>query len=167
VCRGLVVADLFSIIPEPVRPTHEQLIHMMADWSQKGEPVEIVLDEEADASLCCQHFIDFWENHLWPLVGPPFKRNNPSFSEELYDQMERRALKGYQEFVDELHSTNCKNFLSQEATRDTLDRLENDPRAVERAKERNVRSLDWFVYEFNQCLKGEPFDFTDYVDEDA
>jgi hypothetical protein len=154
---------MLSIIPKPARPTQEQWIHMIADWSQKEEPVEIVLDEEADASLCCQHFIDFWENHFWPLVLP-VDRRDPEYTEREYDQMDEKLLKGYQQMMDDLHSTNCNKVLSVFENQKILEELENNPRALARAKQRDVRDLYWILHEFNQCLKGEPFDFTDYVD---
>ena len=94
-CGGVSVVDLIRSIPKQLRPPGEEIQKMIDEFSEKQDSIEIALDEDADASICCQHFIEFWEHHLHPWMEKQVDRDKyPDFDMYL------------QEFIDKLNETN-------------------------------------------------------------
>ena len=93
-CRNVSLVDLVSIIPENLRPTSDQIERILEEYSEKEDTIEIGLDDDIDTSVCCQHIIDFWENHL--LV--PY-RDEPNYTELM------------EEAIQDALADNCKSYI--------------------------------------------------------
>jgi hypothetical protein len=90
------LAGIFSIIPENLRPTSNQIERILEEYSQEEKSIEIALDDDIESSVCCQHLIDFWENHF--LIN---LRNLPK-----YDECTEIA-------INEALADNCKSYIEE------------------------------------------------------
>ena len=154
-CDCKVMTDLLTNFPKSYSPSNEELLRLISNSGHIDEAAEIVLDDQADAGICCQHFIDFFENHLIPYIH----RN---------DSAEERESKvaPLSKFIEEMNDTNCDVFFKSEAMLEIKSLLENNVgnwKAL--ADSRLVNSGPWMLQEFERCLRGEDFDFTDYTTE--
>lgn len=155
-CGGVSVVDLVRSIPKQLRPPGEEIQKMIAEFSEKQDSIQITLEKDADASICCQHFIDFWENHLYPWVSKGVDRDK-------YPNLDREGL---QEFVDKLNETNCAEMFHHPDYDHILKKIQRqDDSALQDAEKKYIGSLYWWAHQFNECLEGREFDFSDYQEE--
>jgi len=154
-CQGVSFADLVSMIPEHLRPSNEVFMRMVSESSQKEKPVEVVLDTDSDVSLCCQHFIDFWEHHLHPWMVKQIDLNKYPHPDNYL-----------QETIDRLNETNCASLFQMPGLDYVLrDIQRQDDLALQRAQGKQINDVFWWAHQFNECLEGRDFDFSDYQEE--
>ena len=152
-CGGISVVDLVRSIPKQVRPTEYEIQKMIAEFSQNQVPIEIALDENADVSICCQHFIDFWEHHLHPywIVKAVDLNKHPHPDNTL------------QKIIDGLNETNCASLFHTPGLDYALrDIQRQDDLALQRAQGKRLNDIFWWAHQFNECIEGREFDFSDY-----
>jgi len=154
-CGGVSVVDLVRSIPKQLRPTGEEIQKMIAEFSEKQDSIEIDVDEDANVSICCQHFIDFVENHLYPWYSKSVARGEyPNHDSWLH------------EFVDKLNETNCAEMFHHPDHEHILKEIQRlDESALQKAKKKYIGGLYWWAHQFNECLEGREFDFSDYQEE--
>ena len=151
-CGGISVVDLVRSIPKQVRPTEYEIQKMIAEFSQNQVPIEIALDENADVSICCQHFIDFWEHHLHPWIVKQVDLNK-------YPHPDNNL----QEIIDRLNETNCASLFHIPGLVYALrDIQRQDDLALQRAQGKHINDIFWWAHQFNECIEGREFDFSDY-----
>ena len=154
-CGGVSVVDLVRSIPKQLRPTGEEIQKMIAEFSEKQDSIEIELDEDANVSICCQHFIDFVENHLIPWDSKSVDRGE-------YPNRDSQ----WQEVVDKLNETNCAEFFHHPDHEHILKEIQRqDESALQKAKKKYIGGFYWWAHQFNECLEGREFDFSDYQEE--
>ena len=152
-CGGVSVVDIVRSIPKQLRPTGEEIQKMIAEFSEKQDSIEIDVDEDANVSICCQHFIDFVENHLYPWYTKGVDLvEDPNRDSRLH------------ELVDKLNETNCAEMFHSHGK--ILKEIQRqDGSALQEAKKKYIGSLQWMAHQFNECLEGREFDFSDYQEE--
>lgn len=157
-CKGFSFSDMVSIIPEHLRPSNEAFMQMISESSQKEKPVEIVLDTDADVSLCCQAFVDFLENFLFPWIADT---SEGEFNEEPVKEF----LAKTSDHIRDILASNCKEWIYP--NNDTYwSSLTTEGKIVRenRAKEnRYIGDSVWWRLEFEKCLAGEEFDFSKHT----
>lgn len=165
-CQGVPVAELISVIPENLRPSNEEITRIIAEYSQREEPIEVVLEEDANFSLCCQHFIDFVENHLMPYFIGRLQNIRETMSEIEYNSNLKEQQGHWVNFLDALNTTNCHTYFSDWPPNLEYRKKiqEGDSKTLLQAKKhRSIHNIIWPIYEFEKCLNGEDFDFDNYV----
>jgi hypothetical protein len=154
-CGGVSIVDLVQSIPKQLRPTGEEIQKMISEFSEKQDSIEIDLDEDADESICCQHFIDFWEHHLHPWFVKMADLNKYPHPDNYL-----------QEIIDKLNETNCASLFQQPGLDYALKEIQTqDDSALRRAQEKYIGDIYWWAHQFNECLEGREFDFSDYQEE--
>lgn len=154
-CQGVSFAHLVSMIPEHLRPSNELFMRMVSESSQKERSVEVVLDTDSDVSLCCQYFIDFWEHHLHPWMVKKVDLNKYPHPDNYL-----------QETIDRLNETNCASLFQMPGLDYVLrDIQRQDDLALQRAQGKQINDVFWWAHQFNECLEGRDFDFSDYREE--
>ena len=149
------MTDLITDFPQSYSPSNEELLRLIIDSDRPEETVEIVLDDQADAGICCQHFIDFYENHFMPYM---FR----DMSAQERESMEGPLYKALEVMSD----TNCASFFKTKVMLEWKAKLDNNEKEWKaRADSRFVNSAPWMIQEFERCLNGDDFDFTDYTTE--
>jgi|TARA_B110000881_G_C18596807_1_gene532024 hypothetical protein len=155
-CNERSLAGIISEFSEQRIPSGGTLLQIMEDFSQLEESLEIVLCKDADASVCCQNFIDFWENHFIPYMVNWSASHNTT---EIHERFLKETEKEMQPFINKLQATNCGPFFDhlrecKEAEDQTIVQ-----RKIER---RDIAAVYWWLSEFDKCLSGEEFDFSEY-----
>jgi len=156
-CQGVTFADLVSMIPEHLRPSNEAFLRMISESSQKEEPVEIVLDHEVNVSMCCQEFAGFVENFLLPWVAES--------SDDFIRENAQKNLLNISDIIQDLLASNCKNWIypdddSYWSSLTTEGKMVRENKAKEN---RYIGDTVWFRLEFEKCLAGEEFDFSNHT----
>jgi len=161
-CRCSTFADLLSVIPEYLQGSEQDVMRLISESSQREEPAEIMLDVDADESLCCQHFLEFMENYLFP----EFLKNRedvPQMSEEEYNKERKRVEEGMSDWLGRMNATNCQDLFSEEWELELRKKIqEGDPFQIEIAEKRIKTSVHWWIYELEKCITGDDFDFSDH-----
>jgi len=103
-CRKVCLAGIFSIIPENLRPTSDQIELILEEYSQEEKSIEIDLDDDIESSVCCQHIIDFWENHL--LIN---LRKLPNYDELTEIAINEALADNCKSYIEELRETGNRN----------------------------------------------------------
>ena len=95
-CLGDFLTNLDTTNHEQLTQIQKHILGTVVESlkEEKKTQDEILLDDHADASRCCQQIIEFWENHL--LV--PY-RNEPN-----YGKLIERA-------IVEATNNNCKSYI--------------------------------------------------------
>ena len=154
-CGGISVLDLVRSIPKQLRPTNEEIQKIIAEFSEKQHSIEIALEKDADASICCQHFIEFWEHHLHPWIVKKADLNKYPHPDNYL-----------QETIDRLNETNCASLFQMPGLDYALrDIQRQDDLALQRAQGKQINDVFWWAHQFNECLEGRDFDFSDYQEE--
>ena len=154
-CGGVSVLDLIRSIPKQLRPPDEEIQKMIAEFSEEQDSIKVDLDDDAEVSICCQHFIDFLENHFYPWFSKSVDRDN----HPLHDNW-------LQEFVDKLNETNCAEMFHHPDHDHLLKEIQRkDDSALQEAEKKYIGGLYWWAHQFNECLEGREFDFSDYQEE--
>ena len=154
-CDCKFMSELITNFPENYSPSDEELLHIIINSDHIDETAEIVLDDQAHAGICCQHFIDFYENHFMPYMF----RN---MSAQGRESMEGPLYK----FLEVMSDTNCEAFFKTELMLKYKSYLDDGVEEWKaRADSRLVNSALWMIQEFERCLNGDDFDFTDYTTE--
>ena len=80
------------------------------DVSNHDASAEIELNIEAESSLCCEHFIDFVENYLfpWMLEGVKNTKSPPKNFTDVQAWYEA-VVDSISKVIDELKTTNCNS----------------------------------------------------------
>lgn len=137
-------------------------MRLISESSQREEPAEIMLDIDANESLCCQHFLEFMENYLLP----GFLKNReevPHMSDEEYHKERKRVEEGGNDWLDRMNATNCQDLFSESWILELRKKIQQgDPAQVEIAEKRIKTDVRWWVYEFEKCINGDDFDFSDH-----
>jgi hypothetical protein len=95
VCNSRAIADLMTIFSAVAEYELKDPVKKNKPAPQRERAVEIAVDLDGDARICCHHVMAFWENYL--LI--PF-RNEPNYS-ELTEQAIRDAL-----------ADNCESYIN-------------------------------------------------------
>jgi hypothetical protein len=162
-CQCITFASLSSVIPEHLKPSDDDVMRLIVESSQREEPAEIMLDIDANESLCCQHFIEFMENYVLP--GFIRSKNNvPHMSDEEYNKKRKEVEETLRDYVENLNSTNCQSLFSDNSWILELRKQiqQGDPVQIEIAEKRIKTSVAFWVYELEKCLNGDNFDFSDH-----
>ena len=121
-----------------------------------------MLDIDANESLCCQHFLEFMENYLLP----GFLKNReevPHMSDEEYNKERKRVEEGGNDWLGRMNATNCQDLFSENWILEIREKIQQgDPAQVEIAEKRIKTDVRWWVYEFEKCINGDDFDFSDH-----
>ena len=154
-CDCKVMIDLITEFPKTYSPSDAELIRLVIDSGHNNEAAEIVLDDQADAGICCQHFIDFYENHFM------------SYMFRNMSVQERESMEGpLSKALEMMSDTNCASFFKTKPMLEYKAKLDNNEKEWKaRADSRLVNSALWMIQEFERCLSGDDFDFTDYTTE--
>lgn len=157
-CRGVTFADLVSMIPEHLRPSNEAFLRMISESSQKEEPVEVVLDHEVNVSMCCQEFVGFLENFYIPYLSEQ--------PDDFFFGKRTKILLNFSDLIQDLLASNCKNWIDQERDSSYWSSLTTEGKMVrenEAKENRFIGDLVWWRLEFEKCLAGEEFDFSNHT----
>ena len=155
-CQGVSFVDLVSMIPEHLRPSNEEFMRMISESSEKEKPVEVVLDHEVNVSMCCQEFAGFVENFLLPWVAE-------SPDDHIRENAEKNLL-NISDIIQDLLASNCKEWIEFGDT--YLSSLTAEGKIVEEKKAEENRYIGdsvWWRLEFEKCLAGEEFDFSNHT----
>ena len=157
-CKGVSVADFVSMIPEQLRPSIEAFMRMISESSQKEKFVEIVLDTDADVSLCCHAFVDFLENFLFPWFAETSEG-------ELNEEPVKEFLAKTSDLIRDAVASNCKEWIytNNDTYWSSLTTEGKMVRENEAKGNRYIGDSVWWRLEFEKCLAGEEFDFSDHT----
>ena len=156
-CQGVSFADLVSMIPEHLRPSNEAFMQMISESSQKEKPVEVVLDDEVNVSMCCQEFAGFVENFLLPWVA-----ESP---DDYIRETGQKNLLNISEIIQDLLASNCKEWIypNNDTYMSSLTTEGKMVRENEAKGNRYIGDSVWWRLEFEKCLAGEEFDFSKHT----
>ena len=155
-CNERSLAGIISEFSEQRIPSGGTLLQIMEDFSQLEESLEIVLCKDADVSACCQNFIDFWENHFIPYMVNWSASHNTT---ESHERFLKETEKEMQPFINKLQATNCGPFFDHLRECKGAEDQTIVQRKIER---RDIGAVYWWLSEFDKCLSGEKFDFSEY-----
>jgi len=155
-CNERSLAGIISEFSEQRMPSGGTLLQIIEDFSQLEESLEIVLCKDADVSACCQNFIDFWENHFIPYMVNWSASHNTAESQERFL---RETEKEMQSFINKLQATNCGPFF--EHLRECKE-AEDQAIVQRKIERRDIGDVYWWLSEFDKCLSGEEFEFSEY-----
>jgi len=149
---------LSSFIGNPA--DFERTFQDIQNLSNHDISAEIELELEAESSLCCEHFIDFVENYLFPWILEGIRKSksppkNYTDVQASYDS----CVDSIPKIIDDLKKTNCNSWfkLNREAMK------EMDPNQLhQRVNERRINDSFWWISEFDKCVNGEGFDFSNW-----
>ena len=130
------------------------------DVSNHDASAEIELEIEAESSLCCEHFIDFVENYLfpWMLEGIKNTKSPPRHFTDVQAWYEA-VVDSISKVIDEMKTTNCNSWFK--LNRDHMKGM--DPSQLQqRINERRINDSFWWISEFDKCVNGEDFDFSNW-----
>ena len=146
-CEGISLAEVFSALTGNLITDEHPLIEEDYDFqNEASDEVQIVGDFNEE--ICCQHLINFLENHLFPKI-----HNLPGWP--LSPQENQKLI---EKEIDSLLLDNCKEYI------DRCRKSIKNPKIVEKYSYVDKES-GYIAIEFDKCVKGEEFYFNpDWVD---
>ena len=157
-CKDVLLTNVISMIPEHLRPSNEAFMQMISESSQKEKPVEVILDDEVNVSMCCQEFVGFIENFLFPFVVRESEGQDT-------EKSVKEAWAKISNIIQDLLASNCKEWIYPKndtywSSLTTEGKIAREKRAEEN---RYIGDMIWYRLEFEKCLAGEEFDFSNHT----
>ena len=140
--------EVLELYTGPENPIEENILDIFNENAE--EIIDIQVTDNDIESMCCQRFLDFFENHLMPDYIIPMVNRWPKTAD--------KELREIYEWLDNWSDEECKKMIAQ------FRELEQD--AVERGspwtdtRDIGTATFQWQV--LKKCLSGEEFDYTDY-----
>ena len=141
--------EVLDLHTRPDNPIEENILDI---FNEKAEDViDIQVTDNDIESMCCQRFLDFYENHLVPdYILPMVTRHGKEYAD--------KTMRDIYEYLDNSSDDECKKTIA------FYRKMEQD--AVERGspwtetRDIGTAAFQWQV--LKKCLLGEEFDYTDY-----
>jgi hypothetical protein len=141
--------EVLELYTRPDNPIEENILDIFNENAE--DIIDIQVTDNDIESMCCQRFLDFWENHLMPDYIIPMINRSPKEAAD-------KQLREMYEWLDNWSDEECKKVIA------LFRKMEQD--AIERGfpwtETRDIGTAMFQGQVLKKCLSGEEFDYTDY-----
>ena len=141
--------EVLELYTRPDNPIEENILDIFNENAE--DIIDIQVTDNDIESMCCQRFLDFWENHLMPDYIIPMVNRWPKTAD--------KQLREIYEWLDNWSEEECKKMIAM------FRKMEQDTvllTGLPMTETRNIGDC-WFQWQvLKKCLSGEEFDYTDY-----
>jgi hypothetical protein len=140
--------EVLELYTGPDNPIEENNLDIFKEKAE--DTIDIQVADNDIESMCCQRFLDFFENYLIPDYIIPMANRWPKTAD--------KQLRRVYEWLDNWSDEDCKKFIA------LFQKMEQDgvESGFPMTETRDIGSA-WFQWQvLKKCLSGEEFDYTDY-----